>query len=182
MIKSIQSKAEIIEQLQQSYEQLIGWYRQQADDRFTFSPQANKWTAGQHADHLLKSTRPINKSMRMPRLMLKTMFGINNREERSYAALFEKYETALQNQAPGFQPPSRFQPTDLTSDQKQNTLQDLQSEVDQLSETVSKWKEAALSKYILPHPLIGKLTLREMMFFTIFHTQHHHRVLMERYE
>lgn len=24
-----------------------------------------------------------------------------------------------------------------------------------------------------PHPLLGKLTLREMMFFTIYHVQHH---------
>ena len=182
MVQNIQSKEEVIEQLQHSYQQLINWYEQQADDRFTFRPQPDKWTAGQHADHLLKSTRPINKSLRMPRLMLKTMFGTNNREERSYSALLDKYNKALLNQPANTAPPSRFQPVDLPLSQKSATLQELQTEVDKLSKALHKWKEPALSKYILPHPLIGKLTMREMAFFTIFHTIHHHRILMERYE
>ena len=181
MVQNIKSKEEVIEQLQHSYQELINWYQQQADDRFTFSPQPDKWTAGQHADHLLKSTRPVNKALRMPRLMLKTMFGTNNREERSYPELLSKYETALQNQAPGFQPPSRFKPEDLSPSQKAKTLQDLQTEVDKLSEALHKWKEPALGKYILPHPLISKLTMREMMYFTIFHTKHHHQTLIDHY-
>jgi len=32
---------------------------------------------------------------------------------------------------------------------------------------------------LLPHPLLGKVTVREMLYFTIHHVQHHH-ALVER--
>ncbi len=35
------------------------------------------------------------------------------------------------------------------------------------------WSEAALDRYRLPHPLLGKLTVREMLFFTLYHNAHH---------
>jgi len=38
---------------------------------------------------------------------------------------------------------------------------------------IKNYNEANLDKYIIPHPLLGKLTLREMLFFTIHHNEHH---------
>jgi hypothetical protein len=35
------------------------------------------------------------------------------------------------------------------------------------------WREADLDRYLLPHPLLGKLTLREMLHFTLYHNYHH---------
>jgi hypothetical protein len=26
---------------------------------------------------------------------------------------------------------------------------------------------------VLPHPLLGKLTIREMLYFTVYHGEHH---------
>ena len=34
-----------------------------------------------------------------------------------------------------------------------------------------------LDKYVLPHPLLGKVTLREMLYFTIHHNEHHLELL-----
>jgi hypothetical protein len=42
-----------------------------------------------------------------------------------------------------------------------------------LYEILQKWPENDLDKYRLPHPLLGKLTLREMLFFTLYHNRHH---------
>jgi len=42
---------------------------------------------------------------------------------------------------------------------------------------LSGFSEEDLDKLILPHPLLGKLTLREMMYFTIYHVQHHQRIV-----
>jgi len=38
---------------------------------------------------------------------------------------------------------------------------------------ITAWGDDALDRYRLPHPLIGKLTLREMLVFTLFHFDHH---------
>jgi len=35
------------------------------------------------------------------------------------------------------------------------------------------WQDENLDEYLLPHPLLGKLTIREMLFFTLYHDQHH---------
>jgi hypothetical protein len=35
------------------------------------------------------------------------------------------------------------------------------------------WSEDDLDNHRLPHPLLGKLTVREMLFFTLYHIQHH---------
>lgn len=42
-----------------------------------------------------------------------------------------------------------------------------------LCASLDSFTEKELDQYVLPHPLLGKLTLREMMFFTIYHVQHH---------
>ena len=36
-----------------------------------------------------------------------------------------------------------------------------------------KFSEDEIDTYILPHPLLGKLTIREMIYFTIYHVEHH---------
>jgi hypothetical protein len=36
-----------------------------------------------------------------------------------------------------------------------------------------------LDLLILPHPLLGKLTLREMLYFTLYHVEHHEKQVLE---
>jgi hypothetical protein len=36
-----------------------------------------------------------------------------------------------------------------------------------------QWSEAELDRYTLPHPLLGDLTMREMLCFTLYHNQRH---------
>ena len=45
-----------------------------------------------------------------------------------------------------------------------------------------KWSDAKLDKYIAPHPLLGKITLRELAYFTIYHIQHHLSIIRKRLE
>ena len=45
---------------------------------------------------------------------------------------------------------------------------------------VEKQEEKELDIYILPHPLLGKVTLREMLYVTIHHNEHHLQLLKNR--
>jgi hypothetical protein len=45
---------------------------------------------------------------------------------------------------------------------------------------IEKQNEKDLDVYILPHPLLGKVTLREMLYFTIHHNEHHLETLRSR--
>jgi uncharacterized damage-inducible protein DinB len=38
---------------------------------------------------------------------------------------------------------------------------------------IDAWEEDQLDEAQLPHPIIGKITVREMLFFTIHHNLRH---------
>ena len=56
-------------------------------------------------------------------------------------------------------------------------MEKLRRVIEKLSKQIDHYSEQDLDKYILPHPLLGKLTMREMMYFTIYHVQHHQRLI-----
>jgi len=56
-----------------------------------------------------------------------------------------------------------------------------QSVVPNLSAAVRRWDEAALDRYQLPHPILGKLTVREMLYFTLYHLGHHAQIVAARH-
>jgi hypothetical protein len=53
----------------------------------------------------------------------------------------------------------------------------LNKEVAKLCKAIEKRSEEELDRYILPHPILGKLTLREMLYFTIYHVKHHEKLI-----
>jgi hypothetical protein len=40
--------------------------------------------------------------------------------------------------------------------------------------------EDDLDNYLVKHPLLGRITLRELCYFTIYHTQHHLNIISSR--
>ena len=45
--------------------------------------------------------------------------------------------------------------------------------VKKMSKKIEKWSEEQLDEFVLPHPLLGKVTTREMLYFTIHHAGDH---------
>lgn len=42
---------------------------------------------------------------------------------------------------------------------------------------LQNWSEEELETYNCPHPVLGKITVREILYFTIYHVQHHHETI-----
>ena len=167
------TKEEIIKQLNQNSKDVIAFVDSLSDDEALLS-SSDKWNALQQLEHLLRSIQPLNKAMKIPLPGLKVLFGKPNREERSFDETVSKYKNALSK---GGKATSRYIPS-----RKQNRdtlIKKYSQQVDALNKTIYKWKEEDLSKYLLPHPLIGKLLIKEMLFFTIYHTSHHLQLMKE---
>jgi len=163
--------------LEARYTALLSFLKQQISDDFAAEKVPNKWSIGQHADHLIRSTKPLNKALRMPKFVLKSTFGIKNeRPERSYPEVVEKYKSRL---AAGGQASGAYIPKRIQKDQKAMLLKGLEKELGQLQAVIKKWDEEQMSTYLLPHPLLGKMTIREILFFTIYHTEHHLKAIQE---
>lgn len=138
-----------------------------------------KWSAGQQLDHICRSVAPVNMAFGLPLFVLGWFFGKANRPSRSYNDLVAKYKAKL---AEGGRASSRFVPSTAEWTERGKLLRRLGLLVAALLKKVSKVDDNQLDIYILPHPLLGKLTLREMLYFTIYHVQHHQSAVLQNLE
>ena len=128
-----------------------------------------KWTPIQQLSHIVKSVSPVKLALSLPKFILPLFFGRANRPSRSYDELVDKYKSKL---AAGGKSTTRFLPD--TSCERDRLLQAVEQHVKVLCKKVDRFSEQELDQLLLPHPLLGKLTLREMLYFTIYHVEHHH--------
>jgi hypothetical protein len=130
-----------------------------------------KWSPAELLDHIIKSVSPVRLAFSLPAFILKFKFGKANRPSRSFEELVQKYQAKLNA---GGKAPGVFIPKRDGGSVKDQTSK-LQHLVNSLCSKIGSYSEDQLDQYILPHPLLGKLTLREMLYFTMYHVQHHHR-------
>ena len=128
-----------------------------------------KWTPPQQLSHIEKSVSPVKIAFLLPKFIVRVFFGKANRPSRSYDELVAKYKAKLEA---GGKSTTRFLP-DTTCDRIR--LQDaIERHIKVLNERIDRFTEQELDQFILPHPLLGKLNFREMLYFTIYHVEHHH--------
>lgn len=172
-------KQAIAEILEEKHQELFDWLENQPDEKWMQGPE-ERWTTGQHALHLLKSIKPLNDALSMPRLLMRTMFGKNNREVRSYETVATKYEQKLAenlDKAKTFN--EKLRPPKLTD--KNYILNRLKTENKKLQYKTRRIKDEDLDELVLPHPLMGKMAVREIIMWTAHHTEHHTKTLKKDY-
>lgn len=129
-----------------------------------------KWSVGQNLDHLIRSVKPLNLAFALPTFILRLLYGKPNRPPRSYQEIVARYNAKLAN---GGAATGAFVPPRIKATDKDRLLQTYIKQHHLLDKKIQRYADADLDNYLLPHPLLGKLTLREMLFFTIYHTEHH---------
>lgn len=162
-------KREIIRRLSDSYKSFSDFVSSLSDDDFAFAPEG-KWNAGQQLNHLIKAISPLSTGLRWPKFIVRLMFGKTNRPSKSYEDLVNKYRMKLEA---GGKASGRFIPKLISPTAKVKNVKKLLQKVDQLNKNINRYSEKQLDAFILPHPLLGRVTLREMMYFTIYHAAHH---------
>lgn len=114
------------------------------------------------------------KALGLPKLVLAVMFGRAKQGSGSYAALGDRYQGLLAAGAgAGSFTPREVPPPANPRDKHTSLSPDSPTPSSSLHSRIEKWSETALDRYRLPHPLLGKLTVREMLFFTVLHIAHH---------
>jgi hypothetical protein len=142
-------------------------------ERFA-APLGEAWSPADNVRHLVISTKPVAKAFKLPALALRMRFGKAERPSDTYAGMRERYRArlALGADAGEYAPKALEPPLDAEGWQRELVGECRDALVD-LASAVSSWSDADLDLYQLPHPLLGLLTLREMLFFTIYHYSHH---------
>ncbi|MFY7998028.1 MAG: DinB family protein [Candidatus Kapaibacteriota bacterium] len=129
-----------------------------------------KWSAGQQLDHIYRAVNALLLPFRLPKFVLRMAFGTANRPSRDYDALVAKYHAKL---AGGGRASGRFLPPPIAYNEREAVRSKTLQSVQKLCKALERYSEEDLDRYILPHPLLGRITLREMMYFTAYHVEHH---------
>lgn len=139
---------------------------------FFTRPSQDKWSVAEHVKHLIISTNTTTLAYTLPAFIVRWVGGTPNRQSRSYEALVERYKEKL---ALGGRASGRFVPKPMTlkSGQQQLIAEWNKAGAKFISALQNKTSEQKLDNYLARHPLLGRITLRELGYFTIYHTMHH---------
>jgi hypothetical protein len=173
-LTKIDTKAELLSALKDSRQRVLDWFTAIPTKDF-FTRQGEVWSPSDNVDHLIRSHKPITMALKFPKFILQILFGKPNRPSRSYEALCQKYVDALHKggKASGSYLPDQINPEENAEKKKKELLAQLSKASAEVISAAEKWNEDSLDQYFLPHPLIGKLTIREMLYFTIYHNLRH---------
>ena len=170
-------KTGICQELKTQHERFIAALRSLSYEDFQ-RKTGNKWTAGQQLEHIVKSVRQVDKAFGMPLPVLKTKFGLLQRPSVSYKKVVKDYLKVLEEN-PDYVLPEHFSPEEIPFESRDEKLEELIKLINSLSSHVLKIKEEELDSHILPHPVMGKLSLREVLYFKIYHVQHHEKQILQ---
>jgi len=173
------TKAEVIETLKQKHQILYEWLENHPDENWVKGP-LDKWNTGEHIVHLIQSENALNKALWLPKFYLKYKFGTNNRDNRTYDQVVKKYQDKLANNPGVVANISKNMPTIIVKN-KNSYISKLDKEKKKLIKRFQKWTEHDLDIYLLPHPLMGRMTIREILIWTAYHTEHHYKILKSNY-
>lgn len=170
---AIQTKSGIIDAFKIAGDEGLQFWSDFTPDQFV-APIGAAWSPADNVRHLIKSTRPVIKALGTAKLTLRMVFGKASAPSRSYDQLHQDYLGVLAAgaNAGDFAPSPVSPPTDPAAWQSE-LIGELRTAITEVSTATEGWDEADLDHYLLPHPALGKLTVREVLFFTLFHYQHH---------
>ena len=160
-------KTEIISLLTEKHKQFLSTFPPLSESQFS-TPAHNKWSASQQLDHIIRSVSPVVMAFGLPEFILKWKFGLANRPSKTYKALIEKYHAKL---AAGGKASAQFLPQTISFQNRETAIAKVNALVQKLNKRIDAKSEESLDKLIL----LGKLTLREMLYFTAYHAEHHEK-------
>lgn len=172
-------KSAVIDVLNEKHQALFDWLESHPEEQWVHGPEG-KWTTGEHVVHLIQSEDALIKGFLVPKFLLKSKFGTNNRDNRSYDEVVERYHQRLAENPGVVADVSKNMPA-MTPADKASYIAKLDKSNQKLIKKFQKWSDKDLDTYLLPHPLMGRMTVREVMMWTAYHTEHHHHILKSKH-
>jgi hypothetical protein len=168
-----QTKTDVAEQLQAVFLE-YSLFLEGIDEKKLFEKVSGKWNIAQQTDHLTIANTVTAIGFNTPKVAIKTLFGLSNRNSYSYDEVVFRYQSKL---TAGAKASFAFQPKLSLFPNKKLLITLWNRSVDGLLKAVNAWNEDDLDSYQLSHPILGKITMHEMLHFTIYHVRHHLKLM-----
>jgi hypothetical protein len=175
-----QSKTDLIERLSHVQREVTNAVQNLSEAQFS-SGTDESWSAAGYLKHLILSVKPLAKAMNLPAAQLEKMLGKPDHPSRTFAEVVAGYKAKI---AGGLRAESNQAVTPMvyrfpegTMDERAHLVQAWNDGNNRLLEALKNWQEDDLDTHQLPHPAGEILTIREMLFFTVYHnTLHWHDI------
>lgn len=164
------------------HETSLGFVAAFDDDEFV-RQQGEHWSPADHVRHLRRSCRPVATALAAPKMVLGLRFGRSRVDSGRLADVVGRYHAALA--AGGSADGSAYEPPRVDIEGpvgvwRARVVERWTGAVEEVVDRTRRWSERDLDRYRLPHPLIGAMTVREILLFTLYHNAHHMRRIAER--
>lgn len=165
------TKTEIIEAAEDAFKSFSA-FAAGIDENLLFKKPGEKWSAAENIQHLIISTNTTTLAFSLPKFLVRWIGGKPNRESRSFEDVKTKYYKKLSE---GGRASARFVPKPIEFKYGRQRLLYKWNKATEKFIRMLKYKrtEKDLDNYLVKHPLLGRITLRELCYFTVFHTKHH---------
>ena len=174
-MREITTRESILHALADSRESVTRFYSSMPAEQFVRPLVDGSWSPADNLDHLINSVKPIALMMKLSPAKREARFGKATLASRSYDQICAIYQRALANggQASGSFIPDQVEAVNVPAEFQTAQVAAWVQTAQALEENTVQWSEAELDRYTLPHPLLGDLTMREMLCFTLYHNQRH---------
>ncbi|WP_424951384.1 DinB family protein [Deinococcus sp.] len=131
-----------------------------------FGGDDERWSPGHRLKHLILSNKPVAYALTLPRERLQAWDV--GQPHRSYAEIRTFYQDLL---GAGARASGPFLPA-LTGTQAE-VIAEYSGSIGLLDHDCLYWEEGDIDQYAMLHPVLGLLSVREMLYFTVLHNRHH---------
>ena len=149
-------------------------YWSSIDPATFFSPIGDAWSPAENVRHLVQSNRPVTLGLHAPKIALMLRFGVTFKGSRSFDEIVSIYRRALTG---GLEASGPYLPKPSDADGSGAARDELVAKnrraVEGIAAALGSWGEPSLDRLCVRHPGLGKMTVREILFFTIYHNAHH---------
>jgi hypothetical protein len=169
-------KANIIKSLKEGVDQFNELINSLNEESFEANYH-NKWSAGQDLVHLIKVLGVVNIGFTLPKFLLRILYSRSKSEARNFETLEALYKKALEG---GAKSPSIYIPKQVLFKDKNSLINKHNLLNEAFIKKIEAHSDFELDSYRLPHPILGKVNLRELTIFTSLHTTHHLELLKQK--
>lgn len=162
---------EIVNNLNKIKEEIMNTTSTLSEEDFIAKPSPTSWSVAEQVFHLMISTNESIKPYVLPGFVLKVLFGKKLSAELSYSELEANYDEKIEHGAKASGKFAQIEKVRLFD--RNATLNMFMVVYDRYIRAFEKCSEDKLDQCQIPHPILGKISLRELGYFTIFHTKHH---------
>lgn len=161
--------SEIVAALKSQLDEITALAESVSDKTFKFNIPG-KWSIAKNIEHLGTANNITAVGFITPKPVLKIIAGGATSQHRSANQIASTY---LLKVAEGAKSPVLYLPKPIPGLGKSVTINIWKFSVNNLMKAISSWSDSDLDVYQLPHPILGKISAREMLFFTVFHNYFH---------